>query len=90
MSNNRQKARQMRPDLVEFQTNQPRYKGSCGRNGRDDLPRNLLGRVSIGNGYVVIHSTEIGSGGDEVDMMVGIVILLEFDWSKAVSRQRGR
>ena len=64
-------------NLVEFQAHQTRDEGSCGGDGRNDLAGNLLRRVAISGVDAVVHGTEVGSSGDEIDVVVCVIILLE-------------
>jgi len=34
--------------------------------------------VAISRGDAIVHCAKVGSGGDEVDVVIGIVILLKF------------
>lgn len=71
-------------DLVQLETDEAdderRRRGDRG----DDLARDLLRRVTVGGVDAVVHRAEVGGGGDEVDMVVGVVVLLEVDRVQAV------
>jgi hypothetical protein len=45
----------------------------------------LLGRVAISGGDAVIHCAKVGSSSDEVDVVVGIIVLLKLYGIKAES-----
>jgi hypothetical protein len=75
--------------LVKFQAHQTSHKrGSCG-DGGDDLPGDLLCRVAIGNRNTIIHCAKVGTRGNEVNMMIRVIILLKIYRREAVSRKRG-
>lgn len=74
--------------LVELQTNQTRDERRRGGYCGNDLTSDLLSGMSIGDRDIVVHGTEIGCSGNEVNMMVGIVIFLEFYWVEPISCHR--
>lgn len=76
--------------LEELQANKTSYQSGGRRDGRNDLSCNLLSGVSVCRVDVVVHCAEVGRCGDEVDVEVGIVILLEFHWVQSVTNQRRR
>lgn len=45
--------------------------------------------MSIGRSDTVVESSKVGSGGDEVDVEVGIVVLLEVDGVESVTSEGG-
>jgi len=49
---------------------------SCG-NSRDDITRDHLSLVAVGFSDLVVPSSEVGAGMDEVNVEVGIIILLK-------------
>jgi hypothetical protein len=77
-------------NLVQFQTHQAGHEGGGRSNGRDNLPRNLLCGVSISYVDIVVHRPKIRCCSDEVDVIIGIIILLEFDRCKTIACQRRR
>ena len=78
-------------DLVQLQTDQAHGQRSSRRNRRDDLARNQLGLVPVRLGNSIVSSTEVGRGGDKVDVVVRVVILFEIDRVETeASEGRGR
>jgi hypothetical protein len=76
-------------NLVKLQADQTGDKRGRGSNGRNNLTGNLLRRVPISDRYIIIHGSKVRRCSNKVDMMIGIVILFEFNWSKSVSSKRG-
>ena len=66
--------------LVELKADETDSKSSGSSNSRNDLSSNQLGLVLISLCDLVIGSSEVGGSSDEIDMVVGIVILLKVDW----------
>ena len=64
-------------DLVKIQTNKACDERRSSSNSRNDLARNLLCGMAVCYVDIVVHGAEIGCCGDEVDMMIGIIILFE-------------
>lgn len=66
-------------DLVEFQNNQASNEGRCRGDGGDDLARNKLGLVSVSRLNLVVLGPQVTAGSDEVNVVVGVVVLFELD-----------
>lgn len=66
-------------DLVELKDNQARNEGRCRGDGGDDLARDKLGLVSVSRLDLVVLRSQVAAGSDEVNVVVGVVILFEFD-----------
>jgi hypothetical protein len=75
--------------LVELQADETHGQSSGCRDSRDDLSSNQLGLVSVGNGNAVVGCTQIGSGSDEVNVVVAVIVLLKVDWDQTESGERG-
>jgi hypothetical protein len=69
-------------DLVEFKNDESSNKSRCGGNSRNDLSGNELRLMTVGLLNLVILSSQITCCSDEIDMVICIVIFLEFDWRK--------
>eukprot|EP00964_Phaeocystis_antarctica_P140732 scaffold105616_cov34-Phaeocystis_antarctica.AAC.1 len=54
-----------------------RDHGRGGGDGGDDLAGDLLGLVPVGLADLVVARAQVGAGRDEVDVVVGVVVLLE-------------
>lgn len=65
--------------LVQLETNQPSHQGCSSRDCGDDLASNLFGGVAISSSDTVVHRSEVGCGGDEINVVVGIIVFLELD-----------
>ena len=75
-------------DLVELEADQAGDERGGGRDRGDDLAGNLLGRVAVCGRDAVVHGAEVRRSGDEVDVEVRVVILLELDRVEAVTNER--
>lgn len=76
--------------LVEFQANQTSHKRCSRGDGGDNLPSDLFGSVAIGYGNAVIHCAKVRGGSNEVNVMVGVIILLKVYRCETVSCKGGR
>ena len=75
-------------DLEEFQGDGTRHKSGSGGDGGNDLSRDFLDCVAVGGGDAItsyyslglnlLFSTEISASSDEIDVVVGIIVLFEF------------
>lgn len=74
-------------DLVELKNDQSGDKSGSGCDGGDDLSGDELGLMSICEFDLVVLSSQIACCSDEINVMVGIVVLLEFDRLKFESGQ---
>ena len=77
-------------DLIQLQADKTGDERSRCRDGGDDLTRNLLRRMPVCRCDAVVHRAEVRRSGDEVDMVVRIIVLLEFDRVEAVTDKRRR
>lgn len=78
-------------DLVELEADKADSESGGGGNCRDNLASNELGLVAVRLGDLVVASTEVGRGGDEVDVVVGVVVLLKVARLETeASERRGR
>ena len=75
-------------NLVQLEADESDDEGGCSGNGGNDLAGNLLGSVLVSDSDVVVHRTQVGRGGDEVDVVVRVVVLLKFHGVQAVANQR--
>ena len=75
--------------LVQLQADQPGHQTCGGRNSRDDLASNQLGLVLVGGLNIVVESSEVRRGCDEVDVVVRVVVLLELDGIEAIACEGG-
>lgn len=66
-------------DLVKLEDDQTCHQSRGGGNGRNDLASNKLGLVSIGLFNLVILGAQVACGGDEVNVMICVIVLLEFN-----------
>lgn len=76
--------------LVQLETDESDGEGSRRRDGGDDLSSNQLRLVPVSLGDAVVGSPQVGRGGDEVDVVVRVVILLKVNRSESQSGQRRR
>lgn len=76
--------------LVKFQANQTDSESSGSSDGRDNLARNEFGLMPVGKGDAIVTGTQVGSGGDEVNVVVRIIILLEVNGLKSETSERSR
>ena len=74
--------------LVQLEAHQPSDDGRGRRDSRNDLARDLLRVMSACGLDAVVERTQVSSGGDEVDVVVGVIILLELDGRQAVACER--
>lgn len=74
-------------DLVELKADETSHERGRRSNGRNDLSCDLFGGVAISWVNPVVHGTEIGSGGNKVDVVVSIIVLLELDGRQSVPCQ---
>ena len=44
--------------------------------------------MTVGGCDVVIHGSKVRCGGDEINMVIGVIVLLELDGVQAVADQR--
>ena len=65
--------------LVQLQAHQADRQCCRSSNGRDDFPSNEFRLMSVRLCNGVIGCAKIRGSGDEVDVMVGIVIFLKID-----------
>lgn len=79
----------MKTYFVELQANETGRQSGSGSDSGNDLSSNLLGLVSVGKGDAVVGSSEVGGSGDEINVEVAVVVLLEVDRGQAVSSERG-
>ena len=79
-------------NLVKLQADQASDQRRSRGNGRDDLAGNLLGRMPVGGVDAVVQRTQVRRGGDEVNVVIRVVVLLELDRVQTVAdeRRRGR
>mmetsp|Transcript_20980 Transcript_20980/g.25786 ORF Transcript_20980/g.25786 Transcript_20980/m.25786 type:complete len:289 (-) Transcript_20980:2427-3293(-) len=63
--------------LVDLVADHASDHGSGGRDGGNDLTSNHLGLVAVALSDLVVAGTEVSAGIDEIDVVVGVVILLE-------------
>jgi hypothetical protein len=49
----------------------------------------LLGLVAIRNSDAVVHGTKVGCSGDKIDVVIRIIVLLEFNRHQAIPRKGG-
>lgn len=76
--------------LVELENGKSTDDGR-GRNERgDDFSGDLLRLVLVGSGDAVVGRPQVGGSVDEVDVEVGVVVLLEVDRGKSVASERRR
>jgi hypothetical protein len=75
----------VRRHLVQLETNKPGDEGCRRRNSRDNFARNLLGGVAVRRVNVIIHCPQIGRSGDVIDMVIGVIVLLELSGSQTVT-----
>jgi hypothetical protein len=75
--------------LVELKANETSNQRRCSGDSRDDFAGNLLGVVSISRFDAIVHRPKIRGCGDEVNVVVGVVILLKFHRIEAETRQGG-
>ncbi|KAG8424493.1 hypothetical protein J3458_001278 [Metarhizium acridum] len=66
-------------NLVQLHGYQTSYKCSRRGNGRDNLPSNEFGFVSISRLDLVVFGAKVAAGCDEVDVVIGVVILFKFN-----------
>ena len=69
-------------DLVKLENDQAGHERCRRGNGWDNLARNELGLVAVRWLDTVVLRTQVAGSGDKVDVVVGVVILLELDWSQ--------
>lgn len=74
--------------LVKFQANQTDGESSGSCDGRDNLACNEFGLMLVGRGNTIVSGTQVGSGGDEVNVVVRVIILLEVNGLKSETSQR--
>jgi hypothetical protein len=77
-------------NLVKLETHQAYDERRRCSNGRYDFTSNLLRGMAVSGIDAVVHRTKVGSGGDEVDMIVCVIVLLELDRVEAIANERGR
>ena len=75
-------------DLVQLKVDQTSHERRCRRDGRDDLASNELGLVAVSLLDLVVLRAEVAGRRDEVDVVVGIIILLKLDRRELESCQR--
>ena len=75
-------------NLVELQTDETGDQRCGGGDGRDDLPGDLLRCMPVGRRDVVVEGAQVRSRGDEVDMEVRVVVLLELYRGETVANER--
>lgn len=76
--------------LVKFQANQTDSESSGCSDGRDNLSRDEFGLMPIGKGDAIVSGTQVGSGGDEVNVVIRVIILLEVNRLKSETSERSR
>jgi hypothetical protein len=76
-----------RTHLVELQADKTRSKSSSGSDSWDDFASDELGLVLVSLGDSIVGSTAIGSGRDEVDVVIGVIVLLKVDRGQAEASQ---
>ena len=52
-------------------------ESGCGRDGGNDLACDHLGLVSVTLANLVVAGSQVGTGIDEVNVVVGVIVLLE-------------
>ena len=77
-------------NLVQLKTHKTYNKRCRGRDGRNDLTSDLLGSIAIRRSDVVIRCAKVRSSGDKVDVIVGVIVLLELNGNEAVADEGGR
>ncbi len=84
---------QVRPavdQLVKLQVDEAGDQRRRGGNGRDDLPGDELGAVAVGRGDLVVLGAEVAGRGDEVNVVVGIVVLFKLGGLQLKAGELGR
>ena len=61
--------------LVQLQAHEPHHGGGGGGDGGDDLPGDALALVLVRRLDLVVGGAQVGAGGDEVHVVVAVVIL---------------
>ena len=67
-------------EFDDFDTDGSNDHGSGGGDGGDDLSGDKLDLEVVDFFNLVVSGSEIGDTGDEFDVVVGWVVLFEFDW----------
>ena len=74
--------------LVQLKADQADDERCSGRDSGNDLARDLLGRMPVSGVDAVVHRAQVRRSSDEVDVVVGVIILLELDGRQAVACER--
>ena len=77
-------------NLVQLKAYKTYNKRCRSRDGRNDLTSDLLSSIAIRRSDVVIRCAKVRSSGDKVDVIVGVIVLLELNRDEAVADQGGR
>ncbi|KAI6759397.1 hypothetical protein HG530_010077 [Fusarium avenaceum] len=75
-------------DLEQFKHHQSGNQCGSSSNSWDDLASDELGLVSISRLDLVVLCSQVTTSGNEIDVMVGVIILLEVNRDQLESRQR--
>lgn len=75
--------------LVELKANQTGNKCCGGCNSWNDLSSNKLGLVAISRSNTVVDGTQIGCGGDEINVEVGVIVFLKLGRRKTETSKAG-
>jgi hypothetical protein len=75
-------------DFIKFEDDQPSDESSCRSNGRNNLACNKLDLVSVGKLNLIVLSSQVACCSDKVNVMVSIVIFLEFNRLELEASQR--
>ena len=74
--------------LVQLKADKTGNKRRRSRNGGDDLARDLLRSVTVRGVNAVVERTQVRRGGDEINVVVRVVVLLELYRGETVANER--
>src|SRR5699024_9789327 len=67
--------------FIELEENETRNQSGGGGNCRDNSASDQLALVTISGSNFVVFGTKIGGCHDEVDVIIGVIVLLKFNWT---------
>ena len=66
--------------LVQLEADEAGHEAGGGSDGGDDAARDALGLEPVRGGDGVVGGAQVGARHDEVDVAIGVVVLLELQW----------
>lgn len=79
----------LRAYLVQLEADKSDRERSRRGNRWDDLSGDQLRLVLVGGRNGIVGSSQVGCGGDEIDVVVGVIVFLEIDRCQSQTSERG-